>query len=159
SLGLSTSLTFNTSSIPSAQTIAPLVLGTADFNDDGKLDILGISAEIELFLNTTPTGSTTPTFNSSAYINDDYDLVNVITSSLVTAHSKADAMPDCAVPSANEVVASLNETAAGSSTLSFATYTLSFENLMWGPLAAVALNGPNQLLDIVAVGRSGQSMT
>lgn len=157
SLGLSTSLTFNSTSIAAAQTVDPFFVDTADFNGDGKLDILALSYYAEIYLNTTPTGATTPTFNADAYVNTQYP-DNALNTPPVIADFNGDGKPDFAFAGNNNIYVFLNETVAGSSTLSFTTYTLAAANLNGGPLAAVSLNGSGQLPDLVAVPVGGPSM-
>jgi hypothetical protein len=96
----------------------------ADFNGDGKPDlavanaIQGSAGTVSVLLNTTPVGSSTPTFAAAQTF-----AVGMIPVSVAVADFNGDGKPDLAVVNENTnstVSVLLNTTPAGASTVSFA---------------------------------------
>ncbi|MHC5536888.1 FG-GAP-like repeat-containing protein [Singulisphaera rosea] len=157
-LGLTRPLTFSNSSIqPSLGEYGYSTYYNADFNDDGKPDILAVNTTgPQILLNTTPAGSTTPTFRSAySYSNSNAGLAPAI-----IADFNGDGMPDFALSCANGLIVFLNTTTSGSSTITFQADTLvsGDDNWDFGPLVAVTLNGSSQLPDIAVAIDNGASL-
>ena len=98
----------------------PTVVGIADFNQDGKLDVAvanNTTSNVSLLRNTTATGAGTPTFAAQQTLAAAASLVH-----LAVGDFNNDGKPDLIVcdRDANSVTVWINTTTAGSSTFSFA---------------------------------------
>ena len=161
SLGLSSPLTFSTTDIANnAADNTPLIY-TADFNGDGKPDLLtvdGGDGYVTVLLNTTPSGASSPTFDSDHYI---YSLGGPgVAAEAVVADFNGDGKPDFAVanPAENDVLVFLNTTPADSFTASFSVFTLQDDDAP-GAIAAVTLNGAGNLPDLVVENLENGTLT
>jgi hypothetical protein len=150
-LGLSSSLSFSNKGISNSAGQSDPVIYTADFNDDGKPDLLsvdGVNGFASVLLNTTTSGATSPTFSSDRYT---YGLGGYgLPAEAAIADFNGDGKPDFAVALAEqgEVLVFLNTTPQGSSTPSFTVFTLE-DSEGPGAITAVTLSGAGHLPDLV----------
>ena len=96
-------------------------LAVADFNGDGKPDLVETlgSDQVAVFLNTTQSGDTIPSFAAPVYFN-----VTGISSVVTTADVNGDGLPDLIVTDTGAYVVNvlINTTTPGSSTVTFGNF-------------------------------------
>jgi len=137
--------------------VHPYIITSADFNLDGKMDFavaLDDGNMVNVFLNTTTPGSTTPTFSLFSLI------IGGVTRFVNTGDFNGDGKPDivCTTQNDNILVVLMNTTDPGSTTVGFTTAPYIFTGPNPQAVKTADMN-KDGLTDVVLVNRTSESVS